>query len=166
MRKKKRNLFFLLIIFSLLITSCAVRPVYSNKHIINNNLNAIEIEIISSIEGAEFARYLYDIMPQLTSPKYLLKVQFVSGSTPSAIQKNSDVLREAIVQSISYQLISLKDNIIVTSGKFKLMNSYSTLFSPYASYIESERATEDLVTQNAEEIRKRLFLYFEGSKYK
>lgn len=165
MLKKRLSLFFLLTIFSLLLISCALRPVYSNKHI-NNNLNAIEIEIIGSIEGAEFSRYLYDIMPQLTSPKYLLKVQFVSSTTPNAIQKNSDVLREAIVQSISYQLINLKDNIVVTSGKFKLMNSYSTLFSPYASYIESERAAEDLVTQNAEEIRKRLFLYFEEKKYK
>lgn len=162
--KKKHQIFSLLIIFSLSLSACVLRPVYGNKYNINNNLGAIEIEAIDSIEGVEFYRYLQDIMPQSTSPKYLLKVQLANSSVPNVIQKNSDILREAITQIISYQLIDLKNNKIVTKGKFKLMDSYNTLFSSYASYVESEKALEVLVAQNAEEIRKRLFLYFSGAK--
>ena len=152
---------------SLLLTSCGLRAVYSNKYTelkANNPLNAIDIEPIGSIDGTEFYHHLSTLLPRTTTAQYLLKVQFSNVSVPSAFQKNSDVMREITNQSIQYWLFDLKTNKELTSGKFKQMTSYSTMFSPYAAYVENEGALEDLTKHSAEEVRSRLILYFENNK--
>ncbi|WP_375318526.1 hypothetical protein [Candidatus Tisiphia endosymbiont of Oplodontha viridula] len=160
----------LLIVCLFLCTSCTLRPVYSNNYSPQelNQLSAIEIEPIDSIGGAEFCYYLSSILPKSTisTTKYLLKVKFTNKSLPLIIQKNSDVLREAVSQTIQYRLIDIITNQPVTSGTFRHITSYSTASSPYHSYIDNEKALEELAKQGAVEILERLILYFKQNSIK
>ncbi|WP_425363830.1 hypothetical protein [Candidatus Tisiphia endosymbiont of Hybos culiciformis] len=163
MIKSSLNL-LLIVTYLFLSTSCSLRPVYSNKYSLQelNQLSAIEIEPIDSIGGAEFCYYLSSILPRSTTSttKYLLKVQFTNKSLPLIIQKNSDVLRETVSQTIQYRLVDIVTNQDVTSGTFRHVTSYSTASSPYHSYIENEKALEELTKQGANETLERLILYF------
>lgn len=162
-RYQYKNL--LLFIGCLLISaSCNLRPVYNSKQNTGalNKLRAIEIQPINSVEGAEFSYHLTNILPPSEGIKaqYTLKVQFVNQKAPSILQKNSDILREAINQVVSYQLIDLQSNKAVASGKFNHLTSYSMDSAAYSSYMIGEGELELLTKQAAEEILKRLILYF------
>ncbi len=154
----------LIVTYLFLCSSCSLRPVYSNKYSPQelNQLSAIEIESIDSIEAAEFCYYLSNILPRSTvvTTKYLLKVKFTNKNLPFILQKNSDVLRETVSQTIQYSLVDIITNQEVTSGTFRHITSYSTASSPYHSYVDNMKALEDLTKQGADEILGRLILYF------
>ncbi|WP_375331829.1 hypothetical protein [Candidatus Tisiphia endosymbiont of Temnostethus pusillus] len=147
-----------------LFTSCSLKPVYSNKYSTQelSQLSSIEIEPIASIEGAEFCYYLSSILPRSTTAttKYLLKVKFTNKRLPLILQKNSDVLREAISQTVQYRLVDIVTSQDITSGTFRHVTSYSTAALPYHSYIDEEVALKDLTKQGADDILARLILYF------
>jgi hypothetical protein len=155
----------LLIFLSLFFcVSCGLKPVYSNKHSsqINSQLGAIDIEPITSIAGAECYYYLASILPRTTKvpAKYLLKIIFISTFSPGTIQKNSDILREAISQSVSYQLLDISTHKEITSGHFNNITSSDSFSTPYGSEIESQKTLEDFTRHAADEVRERLILYF------
>ncbi len=156
------NLIFSGLIFFL--SSCTLKPVYSEKYynnqFLHNELNAIDVEPIRSVDGAEFYHRLVSILPQTTKAQYLLRAQFSNISMPATIEKNSNVLRESINQFVKYQLIDIKTNKILISEKFYQTTSYNTIFMPYASDVEREETQIELAHQAAEEIRSRLILYF------
>lgn len=153
-------IFFRPLLLLCLLSGCVFRPVYGTESQTSQQLGLIEVEPIESIDGAEFCYHLSQIMPNLQLPKYLLKVQFTATNVPLAMQKNSDVLRQAISQQINYQLIDKATNKEITSGQFKNISSYSTTTSPYATYVDSEMVSKNLSKQAAEEIRSRLILFF------
>ena len=160
-----QNLIPHLIYLLFLLSACGFKPIYGNKSTSDNNaLELIEIEPIESIAGTKFYQHLSDILPRSHSAKYLLKVQFGYGSVPLAIQKNSDVLRQTVSQQVTYQLLDKETNKELTHGQFKNTSSYSTTFSPYATYVESEITLENLSQYAAEEVRTRLILYFANRK--
>ena len=144
--------------------SCNLKPVFSSSSAVDSahTINSIEIEPINSVEGAEFFHHLSTLFPAQGVTKYLLKVNLSFVSTPVAIQKNSDILRQTLSQLVEYHLYDKATGKQVTGGKFKHISSYATTFTPYASYIESESALQNLSRQAAEDIRTRLILYFEN----
>lgn len=159
-----RSNLLLALAYLFLFTSCSLKPVYSNKYSMQelSQLSSIEIEPIASIEGAEFCYYLSSILPRSTTAttKYLLKVKFTNKRLPLILQKNSDVLREAISQTVQYRLVDIITNREVTTGTFSHITSYSTAALPYHSYIDEEVALKDLTKQGADDILARLILYF------
>ncbi|MDR0296821.1 MAG: hypothetical protein LBH67_02470 [Rickettsia sp.] len=158
----------LIVTYLFLCSSCSLRPVYSNKYSLQelSQLSTIEVEPIESIEGAEFCYYLSSILPKSTTTKYLLKVKFTNKNLPFILQKNSDVLREAVSQTIQYSLVDIITNQQVTSGTFRHITSYSTASSPYHSYVDNMKALEDLTKLGADEILGRLILYFKQNSIK
>lgn len=155
----------LLLTALLFLAACSFSPIYGDKGFQKNHLlHAIQVEPINSIAGAEFYRHMSDILPLYYDPKFLLKVRFNSASSPIAMQKNTEVLRQNISQLIEYELLDIKTHKIITSGRFRNTLSYNTTFSPYATHIESESALETLTRNTAEEIRNRLILYFHTIK--
>ncbi len=145
-------------------SSCSLKPVYSSKHNAKElaKLSSIEIQPINSVEGSEFLYHFSRILPcsRGIKPQYLLKVEFSNTKVPSVLQRNSDTIREAINQTVSYSLMDALTNKEVTSGRFKHITSYNTNSTVYTSYIIGEGEMELLTNQAAEEIRKRLILYF------
>lgn len=160
------NLFFKIIIYSFFLSACGFKSLYNQKDYshLDNNLNAIEIEFPSTIEGQEFYHSLSSILPKKSSIRYILKVNFSSHSFPLAIQRNSDTLIQSIQYMVEYKLFDINTKTILTSGQLKQFNSYNTTFSPYATSLEQLNAAENLARFSAEEIRNRLVLYFENLK--
>lgn len=155
----------LLCIFVILVLpACGFKAVYKddNPQKLNHDLSAIEIEPIDSIEGAEFCRYLEDILNSSGTTRFHLKAEFNSTTSPIAIQKDSDVLRQTVSQIVKYQLFDKQTGKELTGGSFKQMSSYNTGFSPFATYLESDMIGKNLARQSAEEIRTRLILYFDS----
>lgn len=147
----------------LFVNGCNLKPVYDTKY--NNiqvveNLEAIKIEPITTIEGTEFYHRLTSILPQKTKTKYILKVELAGTTMPATIEKNSNVLREYINQLVKYQLIDIENQKILIKEKFYQSTSYNAIFTPYASSIEKDKTGIDLTYAAAEEIRSRLILYF------
>ncbi|MFV9929803.1 MAG: hypothetical protein AB8U82_02575 [Rickettsia endosymbiont of Haemaphysalis japonica] len=153
-----RSLFVIIIFF--LMSSCNLKPVYSEKYSRNNDLEAIAVEPIRTIEGAEFYHRLTSILPQKAQAKYLLKVKLIATTMPATIEKNSNVLREYINQLVRYKLIDIESQKVLIEEKFYQNTSYNAIFTPYATNIERDKTGIDLVYQAAEEIRSRLILYF------
>ncbi len=152
----------IIVFIYLLCTACSLKPIYNTKYSLEQftQLSSVTIEPIKSIEGAEFYYYLSSILPKSTMTRYLLKVQFISKRLPFIFQKNSDVLREKINQTVKYRLVDILTNQQVLVGTFSHITSYSTASLPYHSYIDEEVASKDLIKQGAEEILGRLILYF------
>lgn len=150
---------FVIIIFCL-TSSCNLKPVYSEKYSRNNDLEAIEVEPMRTIEGAEFYHRLTSILPQKAQAKYLLKVKLIATTMPATIEKNSNVLREYINQLVRYKLIDIESQKVLIEEKFYQNMSYNAIFTPYATNVERDKTGIDLAYQAAEEIRSRLILYF------
>ncbi|AFC73900.1 hypothetical protein [Rickettsia montanensis] len=153
-----RSLFVIIIFF--LMSSCNLKPVYSEKYSRNNDLEAIEVEPIRTIEGAEFYHRLTSILPQKAQAKYLLKVKLIATTMPATIEKNSNVLREYINQLVRYKLIDIESQKVLIEEKFYQNTSYNAIFAPYVTNVERDETGIDLAYQAAEEIRSRLILYF------
>ncbi|MFV0250565.1 MAG: hypothetical protein AB8U53_02260 [Rickettsia aeschlimannii] len=153
-----RSLFVIIIFF--LMSSCNLKPLYSEKYSRNNDLEAIEVEPIGTVEGAEFYHRLTSILPQKAQAKYLLKVKLIATTMPATIEKNSNVLREYINQLVRYKLIDIESQKVLIEEKFYQNTSYNAIFTPYATNVERDETGIDLAYQAAEEIRSRLILYF------
>ncbi|WP_017443338.1 hypothetical protein [Rickettsia gravesii] len=153
-----RSLFVIIIFF--LMSSCNLKPVYSEKYSRNNDLETIEVEPIRTIEGAEFYHRLTSILPQKAQAKYLLKVKLIATTMPATIEKNSNVLRKYINQLVRYKLIDIESQKVLIEEKFYQNTSYNAIFTPYATNVERDETGVDLAYQAAEEIRSRLILYF------
>lgn len=153
-----RSLFIIIIFF--LMSSCNLKPVYSEKYNRSNDLEAIEVEPIKTIEGAQFYHRLTSILPQKAEAKYLLKAELIGATMPATIEKNSNVLREYINQLVKYKLIDIESQKILIEEKFYQNTSYNAIFTPYATNVERDETEIDLAYQAAEEIRSRLILYF------
>ncbi|WP_392506046.1 hypothetical protein ACE5D9_06600 [Rickettsia sp. 2024-CO-Wats] len=154
-----RSLFVIIIFF--LMSSCNLKPVYSEKYSRNNDLEAIEVEPIQTIEGAEFYHRLTSILPQKAQAKYLLKVKLIATTMPATtIEKNSNVLRGYINQLVRYKLIDIESQKVLIEEKFYQNTSYNAICTPYATNVERDKTGIDLAYQAAEEIRSRLILYF------
>jgi len=142
------------------MSSCNLKPVYSEKYNRSNDLEAIEVEPIKTIEGAQFYHRLTSILPQKAEAKYLLKAELIGATMPATIEKNSNVLREYINQLVKYKLIDIESQKILIEEKFYQNTSYNAIFTPYATNVERDETEIDLAYQAAEEIRSRLILYF------
>lgn len=158
-----KNLLFILQVL-LLLTSCNLRPVYSTKYNPQelSQFNAIAIEAVNSIEGAELVYHLSYLLPRQsgTKVKYLLKIEFANKRLPSVIQKNSDTLREMIEQIVNYKLVDVQSDKVVTAGQFNHISTYSIDSAVYSSYTLGELELEQLTKRAAEEILARLILHF------
>lgn len=151
-----------IIFLLLLVSSCNLKPVYDTRYNnnIDKNLEAIEVEPIKTIEGAEFYHRLTSILPGYGKAKYLLKAELTAATMPATIEKNSDVSRQYINQLVKYKLINIETSKILIEEKFYQNTSYNTVFTPYATNIERDKTGIDMAHAAAEEIRSRLILYF------
>lgn len=160
-KKIKSHLKLLLLTFILLFTSsCGFTPIYKkNNNTKSDLIENIEIVPINSIEGADFYNHLSNLLPHGDNPKYVLSVSQVYSNEISIIQKNSDVLREAVKITINYSLSDKLSGKILTNGSFSRFSSYNTTFSPYSNSIKKQDIRKNLSISSAEEVRNRIMLY-------
>jgi len=138
----------------------------SNRFLVDDNmaakLSAIRIEVEGeSITNYEFENHLSNLLAiKSAGPKYRLEVKLNTTSSAMIIQKDSDSARESVEVMVDYKLYDVNDSNLLYSGKFRQLGSYNTLFSPYSTHIEQAKTGSNLAKASAEELRRRLILYF------
>lgn len=142
------------------ISSCGFKPLLSSNSFAKENLSAIAISTENSIEAAELNHYLYTLLPKSGVDKYKLNIYVSSNVAPDIIQKNSNIVSENVNQIISYNLIDINSGLTLVADQFTQSASYNSTYDPYRSSTELEYTKINLAKYGAEEIRKRLILYF------
>ncbi len=138
----------------------------SNRFLIADNmaakLSAIRVELEGeSITNYEFENHLNNILDiKVGDTKYRLEVKLKSTSSAMIIQKDADSARESVEFLVEYRLYEINGSNLLYSGKFRQLGSYNTLFSPYSTHIEQDKTGINLAKASAEELRRRLILYF------
>lgn len=159
---KKYNIFLTFLICSI-VTSCGFKPVYSSKKnfAVYAALSRIEISTIGSIEGAEFYNQLKNMLPHSNVIDYILDANLVFAANYTAIQQNSDTLRESVNCTVNYTFKEKISGKILTSGSFSRFSSYNTTFSPYSNIVLKQDILKNLAIMAAQEVRNRLIVYIE-----
>lgn len=154
-------LFFLI---SFCFSSCATRFVTLSPEV-QEKLSNINYSVSEdTIEAYNFKKYLGNILGSSSSAKeYNLEINLQKTQSGLIIQKDTDSVRETIELSVTFKLFSKNLSEPVYKGKFRQVGSFNTLFSPYSTNLELERTSGDLYVAAAEELRRRLILYFQNS---
>jgi len=127
------------------------------------NMNVSE----ESIEAYEFTSHLRNILNTKSgSSKYKLDISFTKSSQGLVIQRDSDSLRESKEVVVTYKLFEKGKDKPIYSGKFRQISSYNAMFSPYSSNVEAMQTNANLFKTSAEELRRRLILYFKRESLK
>lgn len=147
----------------LLLTACKLHPVYSIRtNAVQNDLCAIDIESIQSINGAQMYDYLLNLIPKPCTKKYRLTVKLNYTNSSSVIQKNSDALRHNVNQVVKYKLTQINESITLISGSFNNSSSYSDTTSAYINYNANQNAESAMAKHAAEKIITMLILFFKN----
>lgn len=146
-----------IILLSLSLSSCGFRAVYesANKEVIPQ----IHINSINSVAGAELYRHLSDLINNSEGARYQLDITLTYSSSPLAITKSSDVIQQSASQTVGYKLINERGEVVLASG-FSVSGSYNTTSSAFATYTEERQKGLELAKKAAEEIHRRLIIYF------
>jgi hypothetical protein len=169
---------WLILIFIALI-GCHGIGIHSSaeKELINEELSQIKLNPSNSKYVTELYMNLERLLPPHMGEKYILNIDINFSSNPLLISKNSDILRENVAATVSYDLKLIEHNQLnglkitdsknnpnqptsIHKGKLILRSSHDTIDAPYATHVETEQMSRNLAAQAAEEIYKRLFLHF------
>lgn len=153
------NICFLLLIL-MNLGSCGFKPIYQKDSNYYQHIQAIDIQPLDTIEGAEFFNHLKNILPSTHNSKYQLITSIAFTENYSIIQNNSDILREIVTVRVNFKLIDKMNKAILLNNSFSRPSSYSTTFSPYSNLIQKQEIHKNLSIMVAEEIRNRIIIYF------
>ena len=125
---------------------------------------SVEVENKDSIPIYEFKKHFEYItdFAGCKKPQYLLKIKFNEYSNNHILLKESEIVRQNIELMSEYSLYNLQNDDKLTSDRIRLINSYSTMFSPYSSEQEAEESALELYISTAEELRRKMILFFKN----
>jgi hypothetical protein len=89
---------------------------------------------------------------------YQLDVKFENYTNNRIVLKKAESIRENIELIVNFEL--KKDSEIIYKNKFREISSFNTMFSPYSTDIEKSSNEKNLHISAAEELRRRLILFF------
>jgi hypothetical protein len=141
----------LLIFISILLEGCSgFKPLYqkNNDYKIQNSPYSFVIES----DNQEYASYMYNsiidnigIYNISNIEKYNIYIKISSKNVDSLIAKNTDVIRQIVQYEADYK-ISLKDTKkVIKTGSIKLNTSYNTAKSPFATYVNLQKESENII---------------------
>ncbi|MDX1916867.1 MAG: hypothetical protein SFT68_02675 [Rickettsiaceae bacterium] len=151
-----------------LLALIACSNIYKNLEIVDD-LTRVRIDMDSKTpEEYDFEYRLNNLLNQNTNKEslYKLSVVFNIDTERLAVLNDTDTARERIVLDMKYKLYDdhqSEDKLLIDES-FRLTSSYNTLFSPYSVDMEIEKTRRDLYLSSAEEIRRRLLLFFKQRK--
>ena len=162
----KFNLFYLTFIIFFLLESCQLKNDYTKTNKIIHSLKQIEVESINTIHGTELYHALISILKPSDEIKYKLVISISTDSSFDIIQKNSNIFRKKNMATISYKLVNIENNQILTSDTINNFSVNNNLSSPFENLEEQEKNFVFLIQESAELIRNKLFFYFLSKKEK
>ncbi|MBP7189782.1 MAG: hypothetical protein KA998_00840 [Rickettsiaceae bacterium] len=155
--------FFRVIILALLISSCGFHPVYETRGgVAHRSIPQLEISEIASVPGAMLYESLSSLIGSSPGSKYLLEISLSNASQDSIISKKSDVVEIKVIQNVSFKVIDNDSGKEILNQKFSVYGYYGAMYQPYSSYVESRGASESLAKHAADEIHRRLIIFFDS----
>ncbi|MDX1924700.1 MAG: hypothetical protein SFT91_05735 [Rickettsiaceae bacterium] len=141
---------------------------------VSKELSSIEVNFENHTpDEYEFSTHLSRLLnTDHSRPKrYKLKIDFAKSNSVLAIQKDTDSVRNTLEFNVYYKLYEINpESYIISqskpilSGRFRNVSSYNTLFSPYSTEVEMNKNSSDLYLASAEELKRRLLIFF-GKKF-
>ena len=124
--------YLLLILF---LTGCSnFGPIYGKNSEFEAFLSNIEIEEVETIEGSDLYYNISKLFGNNHDTKYMLKLKLTDTVTPLLITSQANVVKQNITQLCDYNLIDKTTGEELTKGRIRLVGSYISTDTPYASY--------------------------------
>ena len=154
---------YIYIIIILALTACSnIGPIYHNDQKFETFLSSIEIEEVETIESSDLYDNISKLFGASHDTKYTLKLKLTDTVAPLLITGQANVVKQNITQLCDYSLMDKSTGEVVTKGKIRLVGSYSSTDTPYASYTHEKYTRKSITQTAAEELRMRLMLYFKS----
>lgn len=155
-----RSLFVFMMV---LLTGCGFTPLYS-KHQPSNtetidSLRAVALPVIPGRNGQIFLNELSTLVNPSSIPsakEYALKVDLSKTTLPIGIERDRHITRYNILIKAPYTLTRIKTGKVVDKGTVKMVGSYDSLDSDFATFVAEEDTTEHTLKDLARELKTRL----------
>ena len=95
-----------------------------------------------------------------SAPTYVLRVNLSESSTETGIQPDGTAARTDVSVSAHFRLIKLMTGTLVTEGDTASIDSYPIVINSYATLVDSQDAQKRAVLSVADDIARRVALYF------
>ena len=148
-----------LIAIFLLLSSCSSR--FKVEESILAKVSCVELVAeIDSEPLYELKRRFENIIGGNTCPNklYQLDVKFQNYTNNRIVLKEAESIRENIELIVNFELKN--ESKVLYKGKFREISSFNTMFSPYSTDIEKLSNEKNVHIAAAEELRRRLILFF------
>lgn len=154
----KKILTFLPIILLFIVTSCNLRPVYSNS-----NQAKLKISYSLSISGTKNAKSNYhikkafdDMFEKTTDSRYSVEINVTEGRTNFAAQSNTTFDRSRVDLTADLVIRDRNDPTYKSKEKVMVSDSFEITNSPYSSLVSEEGSVEILSENLAKEVLNRI----------
>jgi hypothetical protein len=141
----------------LILSACGFHPIHQSSA--QDSMPEIQINQINSVEGAEFYDHLSSLLHNTHGARYVLDAKLHHTASPLAITKSSDIVQQSLAQSVTYTLLDQLTGKTI-SGSFMVSGSFNATYSAYATDVEEKNKVMNLARQAAEEMNRRLIIYF------
>ncbi len=155
----------LLIVGTLLISSCGFTPIYNASQNIDVSAKLADIKIsnIPDEEGqylrnALIDRFYPDARPD--NARYMLNISPINESTTNLdITKNANTTRTQLKLSTNINLIDQQSGETILSRRLSAISSYNVLTSEFATRVSAKNMRENTLDDLARQIEMRIGLY-------
>lgn len=150
-----------------ILSACSLTPVYKQQQdasgAVVSSLPPLQLHVPRSRIGQQFRTALEDALatPEDTPPAaYQLHVLLEQKRYPIGIEQSGRISRYNVSITAQYRLIPVGEVAPVFEGKVRKLTSYNIVQSDYASYIAERDAESRAIQQAAQELRRRLMVFF------
>ena len=156
-----------IIVCCIWLAGCGFTPLYSTSTPRNTSstqhMMATKIAPIPGRIGQQLHGYLSDLInPRSSSvPKaYRLSVQLEKSIAPVGIEQDRRITRYNLTLRANYTLTDIKSGKVVDKGHVRLIGSYDSVDSDFATFVAEEDSTEHLLREMSESLKSRLAVSF------
>lgn len=158
-----------LLLLGSLMAGCVVRPLYGTATDSpaevggTGDLAATSIRPIPDRSGQKLHNELRDLINPRGQPpaaRYDLAVSLTESVRESGLRRTETATRGTLTLKADYQLTDRQDGEVLTRGQAQSIIGFNLVDSGYANHVSGESARERGLRELAQEIRRRLALYF------
>jgi LPS-assembly lipoprotein len=161
----RREPAILLLAAALVLAGCGYRPLYSSTSESAGVAATMASVTIPEAEDRVGQLIRNDLISSMQAgkgeeDKYTLLLKPVVRNSNVIDKPQPNVTRQAIVLSVSYELVDRSNGEVVTQGKTFSQASYDVIRQPFADLQAETNATERAVHEVSADIRTRIAAYF------
>ena len=146
----------------ILVQGCGFTPIYKQNNLVSSQMRSVGIAAMPGKNGHVFRNQLIDSInggQSTNNPKYRLVTKLEIEETPSLIQPSDETTRSVIIIKSPFNLLDLSTGKIIYYATSKIIASYNTSLSEYATIITKQDTIMRATQQLAENIRLLVSAY-------